>query len=195
MATSKSTSSSSSSLVGLDEYMFDFEPYRDGKNPKHTKGCDSQTLNYVKRGRVEERRKKKFLDRVQKWLEDEITKIEGTVVLTVAPGHEASQNPSGFVHDIVKDVVAELRDVEKMTLIRTKTVPKQSTSSGVRYKATHEGTINVKDTVSNADHKTVVIVDDVWTSGSTLNVCRDVVMDKTTPKDVKLFAVGKTVEE
>ena len=140
----------------------------------------------------DERRKKNFLDRVQKWLEDEIDTIEGTVVLTVAPGHKESQNPSGFVHDIVDKIVAKQSNVEKMTLIRTKTVPKQCKSSGVRSKATHEGTIDVKRSVSNAG-KTVVIVDDVWTSGSTLNVCRDVVMDKTKPKNVKLFAVGKTV--
>ena len=177
------------SVVELDENMMDFYPYKDAR---HTKGSDSQTLNYIKMGYASLDRKEAFKRKVNDWLQSELKKIDGRIVVAVAPGHEASQCPSGFVHDVVNDVAEKWSNVEKMKLIRTKDIPKQSKSSGVRSKATHKGTIDVKGTVSNAG-KTVVIVDDIWTSGNTLRACQDVVIAKTNPDDVKLFAVGKTV--
>ena len=175
--------------VQLDSYMMDYHPFRAGENPLHTPGSDSQTLSYAKQGLRDQERKKAFYKKVKAWLEQEIKKIEGPVVLAVAPGHAASQSPSGFVHEIVALLGVS---VEKMLLVRTKTVPKQSMTPGIRSEEVHRDTIDVKGTVSNAG-KTVVILDDVWTSGNTLRVCRDVVMAKTSPNQVKLFAIGKTV--
>lgn len=171
----------------LDSYMMEYHPFRHGENPNHTPGSDSQTLSYAKQGLRDPQRKKAFYDKVKDWLKGEIKEIAGPVVLAVAPGHAKSANPTGFVHEIVGDL-----KVEKMQLIRTKTVPKQAQTPGIRSEEVHRGTIDVSDTVQN-DGKTVIILDDVWTSGNTLRVCRQVVLEKTNPKAVKLFAIGKTV--
>ena len=172
----------------LDSYMMDYQPYRGGENPLHTRGSDSQTLSYAKQGLHDQERKKAFYDKVKAWLEYQLKKIEGPVVLAVAPEQAARQSPSGFVHKIMALLGVS---VEKILLVRTQTVPKQSMTRGIRSEEVHRGTIDVKSTVSNAG-KTVVILDDLWTSGNTLRVCQDVVMAKTTPKQVKLFAIGKT---
>ena len=177
----------------LDSYMMDYHPYRGGPDSKQS---DSQTLRYMKRGWGAKDRKEAFKRKIKDWLQSEIKKIDGRVVVAVAPGYKASRYPSGFVHDVVNDVVEKWSNVEKMKLIRTKDIPKQSTSSGVRSKATHEGTIDVKGTASTAG-KTVIIVDDIWTSGNTLRACRDVVIDKTKAgvNNVKLFAIGRTIRK
>jgi predicted amidophosphoribosyltransferase len=118
------------------------------------------------------------------------------VVVAIAPGHEANPNPTGFMHEIVQQLLAAVAygscpvPVEYCPLFRTTTVEKQSMSQGLRSEATHRGTIGT--TTANNSGKVVLILDDVWTSGSTLRVCKEVV-DMTNPKEVKLIAIGKTV--
>lgn len=115
------------------------------------------------------------------------------VVVAVAPGHKKDRNPSGFMHDNAKRLLRKLENLEDGTqqLIRTETVEKQATSGRARSKATHRGTIEIKGNPDNKE-KVVVILDDIWTSGNTLGVCKEV-METTKPKKIKLFVLGKTV--
>lgn len=182
----------------LDSYMMDYHPYRGGTNPNHTTGSDSQTLSYAKQGLRDPYRKEAFYNKVKQWLQEEIAQIVGPVVLTIAPGHAATPTPTGFVHEIVGELLRELRRRQVVEdgrnhLIRTQTVPKQSQTPGARNEDTHRGTIEVNGGISNKN-KTVIILDDVWTSGSTLRVCKEVMLS-TNPKKIKLFAIGKTVQE
>lgn len=179
--------------------MFNFEPYKDGNNPKHFNGCDSQTLNYLKGNRLyDERRKNAFYDRIYAWLKSIVESLIGPVVIAIAPGHEANPNPTGFMHEIVGELLENLAGESnkkyslfdgRCQLIRTKTVPKQSKTPGLRSEETHRGTIA---TTADNTGKVVLILDDVWTSGSTLGVCEEVMLT-TNPKDIKLLAIGKTV--
>lgn len=179
----------------LDAFMFAYEPYREGKNPKHN-GSDSQTLNYWKSGKIYNReRKTEFCERICTWLKNEVESLNGPVVIAIAPGHDANPNPTGFMHEIVGSLLANLSSVfdGRCQLIRTKTVPKQSITPGVRYAETHRGTIGLGGPTNNTG-KVVVILDDIWTSGNTLRVCEEV-MSTTNPVGIKLFAIGKTVPD
>ena len=181
-----------------DSYMMDYHPHRKGKNPLHSPGSESQTLSYIKAGYLDinSDRRKAFCTRVYKWLKQKVAEIEGPVTIAIAPGHEKNASPSGFMHDIVEALVAQgkVNDGQKQ-LIRTKTVPKQSRTPGLRNPDTHKGTIKLnedKDVNVNNTGQTVIILDDVCTSGSTLQVCAEVIL-QSKPKDVKLFTIGKTV--
>ena len=190
-----------------DYYMFDYEPYRGGSNPKHP-GSDSQTLSYLKQGFLTEdyqqQRKRDFYKRIKSWLKKIVVscKSDGSVVITIAPGHKADPNPSGFMHDVVGEFLDKNESLNitdgRGQLIRTKKVPKQSQTPGYRGESTHRGTIAInpsfKDYEDLNEDKIVLILDDVWTSGSTLRVCKEVMLT-TNPKEVKLLAIGKTVPQ
>ena len=181
-------------MATLDAYMFDYEPYRGGSNPKHT--GDSKNLNYLKIGFFDDKPyiKKTFCDRILSWLKEAVKSLgSDPVVIAIAPGHEKNHNPTGFMHDIVGELLVDEDDITdgRCQLIRTKTVPKQSQTPGARSEDIHRGTIEINGKVDNSD-KVVVILDDIWTSGSTLTVCEEV-MNATNPKKVKFFVIGKTV--
>lgn len=185
-------------MASLDFYMMEYHPYRGGTNPLHTYGSDSQTLVYIKAGyAIDLQRKTNFCKRVEEWLKKEVEKLiymtPGVeVVIAIAPGHMQCDFPSGFMHDIVGSLLASNTSLEdgRQQLIRTKTVNKQAQTPGFRGVDTHEGTIEVRNH-SNMG-KIVIILDDVWTSGSTLCVCKEVMLT-TNPSEVKLCVIGKTV--
>lgn len=176
-----------------DAFMMDYHPYYKGKNPKHTFKTRSKTLSYAKQQILNSRKKQVFLTIISKWIVKEFKKMKkDSIVIAIVPGHKKSDNPSGFVHEVVD--LQEKTSHDKILLIRTKTVSKSSQTPGPRSKAKHEGTIEVKAGSPGCAGRVVVILDDIWTSGSTLNVCEDVIRDKyPRAKDVKLFAFGKTV--
>ena len=163
--------------------MFDYEPYHDGNNPNH-KG-DSQTLAYMKGSGVYDRKRREdFIQRVIAWLSGLCSGIDD-VVLAIAPGH-AKDSPPGFMHEIVGRLIAKNSTIKdgRNLLVRTETVSKQSQTLGPRNESTHRGTIviNPSLTAQNLNvGKTVIILDDVWTSGSTLRVCKEVMLT-TNPK-------------
>ena len=106
-----------------DSVMMPFHPYCNGNNPNHDR--DSQTLVYSKssEGVRNENRKMDFDARVRTWLMKELTKMKSKVVIAIAPGHKASPNPSGFMHEILRGI-NHSEIVKKILLYRTKTVPK-----------------------------------------------------------------------
>ncbi len=158
---------------------------------------DSATIVFLKKDQVySEDRRIQFLNRVQAWLKRQIKK---PVILAIAPGHKENPNPEGFLYDIVKEFRRKNPTlvVDFITLCRIKGVSKSTETPGLRYKSKHSGTIAVKKPEvpsTPPDHTgTVVILDDVWTSGSTLCACKDVVeAEYPNVSDVKLFAIGRT---
>ncbi len=181
--------------------MMDYHPYSKGRNPMHTRGSDSQTLSYLKQGHVGMSERPNFCAQVHQWLKEELKKLGEGIVLALVPGHKEDPKPNGLAHKIVQKLEekckAERKALpfqQKMILVRTKTVRKSATSEGPRSKLTHRGTIEVSPNSPDCSGKVVVILDDVWTSGSTLQVCEEVVRRKFPQvKDVKLIAIGRTV--
>ena len=68
---------------------------------------DSKTLVFSisSRGVFDNKRKRSFYTRVLTWLAQEVfAMVESPVVIAKAPGHEASPNPRGFMHEIVNKI-------------------------------------------------------------------------------------------
>jgi len=171
-------------------HMMPYLPINSGKHD-----FDSQTLVFSKsrKGVYDENRKRKLYARVHQWLSGVVDKIESPVVITIAPGSEKNLNPDGFMYDIVD----EMKHLLRMTLYRKKTVQKSTEIIGARSKARHAGTIAIKPPEEQLppdfyQDKVVLILDDVWTSGSTLCACKDVVK-KVSPMKIVLCAIGRTV--
>ena len=196
-------------------YFMKYHPYYGGKNRKHSKGSDSQTLVYLKDSDGPTTPAKKgLLKRISEWLEDVLDNLDTSessenssqsldeetiedtnpskvkdIVIAIAPGH-SPKSPENFLHEIVGDLIGgNIKDGRDL-LKRTTKVSKAA-HGGPRDQSLHEETIKVTDR-SKVKDKVVYIIDDVWTSGSTLRACASL-MRKAGASDVKLLAVGKTV--
>ena len=111
------------------------------------------------------------------------------IVIAIAPGH-SPESPENFLHPIIGNLIGgKIKDGRDL-LKRTEKVQK-ATKGGPRDQSLHEKTIKVTDP-SKVKNKVVYIIDDVWTTGSTLRACASL-MRKAGASDVKLLAVGKTV--
>ena len=196
-------------------YFMEYHPYYGGKNPKHSKGSDSQTLVYLKESDGPTTpAKKDLLKRISEWLEDVLDNVDTSessenssqsldeetiedtnpskvkdIVIAIAPGH-SPKSPENFLHEIVGDLIGgNIKDGRDL-LKRTTKVSKAA-HGGPRDQSLHEETIKVTDR-SKVKDKVVYIIDDVWTTGSTLRACASL-MRKAGASGVKLLAVGKTV--
>ena len=74
-------------------------------------------------------------------------------------------------------------------LARTVKIEKLS-QGGSRDASVHEASIRVRD-ASSVVGKAVILLDDVTTSGNSLNVCRSKLLD-CGARRVKMLAIGKT---
>jgi len=185
----------------LDSYMMDFHPYRNGTNPNHTEGSDSQSLNYLKIDDIYDRyRKEEFCGRITEWLSGYLQSVlkeigDSSLVVSIAPGH-LKDSRSPFLCETVRDVLRnpkfKRRGVENGSsyLRRTKDVPK-STDGGQRHISTHLNSIEVTNPTF-VEGKTVCVIDDIWTTGCTLRACARK-MEAAGASNTKMIAVGKTV--
>ena len=94
------------------------------------------------------------------------------------------------MHPIIGNLIkGNIKDGKGLLICTTK-VPKAA-HGGPRDQSLHEKTVKVTDS-SKVKDKVVYIIDDVWTTGSTLRACASLIR-KAGASDVKLLAVGKTV--
>ena len=178
-------------LGGPDYFMMDYYSYKSGYQDE-----DSQTLVYLKKGTVyDEGRKYEFIHRVKTWLKKCIKEIKAKhpsekIVFGFAPGHSPSSTASFMITELeVSSLCADPKfSVHHDLLKRFVEVPKQATG-GTRSKYTHLHSIKVTKDLAG---KIVCIMDDVWTTGCTLNACIDLV-DQKGAKQVYVLAIGKTV--
>ena len=178
---------------GPDNYMMIYHPYRAGNNPEHTPGSDSQTLSYLKQRNLRDlNRRNKFEAKIRRWIESILAKVQGPVVIAIAPGHtEGSTGQGNLLYNILGGFIADNIIDGRAQLCRTRTVPKSTSGGpGARDQANHEDTIEVYTPDLMRD-KEVFIFDDVWTTGATLCACKAVVTTAGATS-VKLFAVGQT---
>lgn len=184
---------------GLDAFMINFHPYKqEGPND-----YDSSTIRFIKMKDVRDPyRQPNFEKRVKEWLKQyiKLTFPNDTVVIAIAPSSSALTKTS-FMYSLIEAFIAENSDLNiengSDMLVRHTSVQKQtSISRYFREESTHRASICIGgDNISNLNvGKVVVILDDVYTSGCTLRVCREKVW-QTSPKDVKIIAIGKTVSD
>ena len=174
------------SCFAMEDYFIEYHPYKDGNNPNHYPGSDSQSLVYLKMG-YESDNIEDLQQRIKDWLKGILGNKD--IVIAIAPGHSPQSSPN-FLHAIVGSLIhGNVKDGRDL-LIRKIAVPK-SAQGGPRDQDLHEDTIEVTNP-SKVKDKVVYIIDDIWTTGSTLQACANL-MRKAGASDVKVFAVGKTV--
>ena len=174
--------------LDLFDFMMEYIPYQMGKDH------DSQTLVFLKSGNIyEQARKEKFLSRIKKLLQTAALSgvdEKAVVIIAMAPGHSAGSS-HGFLSEVIAAVAGtnpRLQDGRDL-LRRTATVQK-ATEGGPRDVNIHYKTIEVT-IPAMVKGRLVCILDDVWTTGSTLNACKWR-MDEAGATDVRLIAVAKT---
>jgi len=157
---------------------------------------DTETIIYLKMGTVyNPQRKFIFLIRVFYWVKNCIEGIKSMhptneIVLGIAPGHAPSSVSfmTGADLNLMK-LQGNGITVTPNMLQRYKKVEKQATSKKRRYPVTHLNSIKVLGDVAG---KVVCILDDVWTSGSTLSACCQLVAEQGALK-VYPLSIGETV--
>ena len=165
--------------------MIPYVPYRTGKED-----YDSQTLVYVlKKGKYEceKSRRDAFIGRIQTWIKHCLEACNASVIMVV-PGH-LKGGASEVWDKILVGVLSP--DVERAVLLRNTKVPKSTSTEGRRDKELHKSTIAV-DNPEHVKDKTVLIVDDVYTTGASMSACYELVRDAGAAA-VFTAAVGKTV--
>ena len=174
-----------------DYFMMDYYPLKSGHQDR-----DSQTLVYLKMGTVySESRKSEFIYRIQTWLKKRINEIKAKhpgeeIIFGFAPGHLPSSSGSFMITELeVSSLCSDPQfSVHPNLLKRFVKAPKQATG-GKRSMDTHLNSIEV---TKNLVGKIVCIMDDIWTTGCTLNACIELVNQKGA-KQVYVLAIGKTV--
>ena len=170
----------------MEDYFIEYHPYNDGNNPNHYPGSDSQSLVYLKIG-YESDNIEDLRQRIQEWLKGILDNKD--IVIAIAPGH-SPQSPPNFLHGIVRSLIhGNIKDGRD--LLKRKIAVPMAAQGGPRDQDLHENTIEVTDP-SKVKDKVVYIIDDIWTTGSTLRACASLIR-RAGASDVKLFAVGKTV--
>ena len=174
-------------IYDLDYRMIDFNPFHQGQNKAHDN--DSKTLNYVlKMNSCRDRtRHDAFVGRIRVWLNERVGEC-GADIIMVVPGH--SPGGASSVWDEILQGVTGAKRAKREVLERVTEVPKSTSPQGVRNKAVHIWSIVVKDK-ELVTGKTVLIVDDVYTSGATMSACFELVK-KAGAAAVFTAAVGKT---
>ena len=112
------------------------------------------------------------------------------ITICVVPSHESGQhNDSGMA--ILARRLANAGRIDGVDyLVRTSTVDKLATG-GNRDKAVHYESIELKPDV-HLSGDVILLVDDVTTTGNSLNVCKDILMQNGASR-VAMFAIGQVI--
>ena len=121
--------------------------------------------------------------------------LNGEWFICSVPGHEKTSNVSNGVSDIVNMVYLKSNFTLRNTIIqRSYNVDKKATSSSKRnndYRIDMQS-LNIEHGF-NVEGKSIIVIDDITTSGSTLIACKNILMNAGA-KEVVLVALGKTKE-
>ena len=180
-----------------DYFMMDYHPYRGGEG---NQDWDSQTLVYLKMRNVyDQQRKKEFIQRIRKWLRgcinDDIVPANPNeeIIFGFVPGHLPRNHPDFHESFMFTELsINALRNdphftIDNGMLSRTQEVESQH-GGGQRNIQTHLNSIQAAD----VNGKIVCIMDDVWTTGCTMNACTQLVA-QAGAKKVYTLAIGRTV--
>ena len=188
-------------MAGLDQqeepnhFMIPYHPYHGGLGIRDK---DSQTIVFIKKRDIHPLRKQNFITRIEDWLRGCIDDIKAThprekVVLGFVPGHLPSTHEkfhAGFLTEMdINDLCNDHFTIDNNMLVRTTATESQAAAGGERSIQKHLETITVAGDVQG---KIVCIMDDVWTTGSTMNACSQLVTEAGA-KQVYTIVVARTV--
>ena len=129
-----------------------------------------------------------FRDILLKLIEDE------EIAIATVPAHtpfELNSGIRGLADSLVKSKKNYIDAVQ--CLKRFEQVAQSSQTRGCRSKEAHLKSIRVIDRQS-IENKNVILMDDVITTGSSVNACKEL-LQEAGAKEVKVLCLGKTIRE
>ena len=129
---------------------------------------------------------------IEKSFEKELKKLAKTPFLLVAvPSHTAKDHNDSSVAKMIRNV--SLREPEKYydgsnILFRISSVEKSAGNTKRPTKEEHKKSMKLSQSVYNKD---IVLVDDVFTTGNTMNACKEILIENGARR-VILFPLSKT---
>ena len=180
-----------------DRSMMDYHPYRQGQG---NQDMDSQTLVYLKMRNVyDQQRRDAFIQRIQNWLRHRINVIVAAhpreaIIFGFVPGHLPREHQNFHESFMVTELnIGNLNQdphfaVDPNMLLRTQAVESQA-AGGQRNIQKHLDSVEVRGDVKG---KIVCIMDDIWTTGCTMNACIQLVTEAEAKK-VYTLVIGRTV--
>ena len=159
-------------------WLGDYHPYRGGRNPNFN--VFSGKVLDLKDG------KEIGIEHFRAALEEIV--LPG-VTVAVVPSHDPA-NTTGGLRTMAQRLAGACRIDATGCLVRTKKIDKLATG-GDRSVEVHLGSIQIRD-ARLIKGKDVLLLDDVTTSGNSLEACRRLLMDAGAAR-VQRLAIGKTV--
>lgn len=111
------------------------------------------------------------------------------ITICVVPSHMAGTSNESGIAVLVRRLASSNRIDGVNYLIRTKTVDKKA-YGGNRNREVDKSSISI--TTNKVSGSVILLVDDVSTSGNSLKVCRDILLQNGAER-VAMFAIGKSV--
>lgn len=136
--------------------------------------------------------KEKDMDAIEYFFDylDEL--FEKNVSICVVPSHEESSANDSGVARLARILAQEGRKDKVNFLLRKTTVEKRAAGGDRSYQSQRES-IKINPDISVLED-TVIVMDDVTTTGNSLQACRDILLDAGA-SHVAMYAIGKTVFE
>lgn len=116
--------------------------------------------------------------------------IAGNITICVVPSHRASQKNTSGIAILARRLASNGRIDKVDYLLRSSTVHKLSTG-GERDQNIQKKTISVNPDL-HVDGDVILLVDDVATSGNSLNACKSILMEHGASR-VAMFALAKSI--
>ncbi len=118
------------------------------------------------------------------------SEIASGVTICVVPSHTASETNTSGIATLARRLAADER-IDKVDYLLRKTTISKLATGGNRNDQVHEQSIiaNPNLTISG---DVVLLVDDITTSGNSLRVCRDILLENGATR-VAMFALGQTI--
>lgn len=178
--------------------MIPYVPYNSG-----TRDTPSKNIVFLK-GDIWFNEKAAFLREITQWLSEQIKQLKNSyccVAVTIAPGHDQYSTGHGFLTHIVQAAISRARDVTDGSRWLIRHTGTESSLTGTRDIDRHLQTIRINDQVPVTAFnqlllgaKCVIVFDDIWTTGSTLEACKQIIENSGIDDvHVVMVAIGKTV--
>ena len=171
-------------------YLHDYQPWQGGSNPKFDM-TSGQILDLKEEdgGHKHNRAVILFSNELSEELSD-IVDTDAELVATFIPSSDPRKKKTGL-----REILSTLKETFNITnslnpLIRHTKIPK-ATGGGPRSKRAHLDSIRVSESI-NLEGKTVLLIDDVTTSGCSMDACEELLYNAGASIIIK-FAVGATV--
>lgn len=116
--------------------------------------------------------------------------IQKDITVCVVPSHERSERNESGISLVARELARRGRIDKVDYLLRTRSIDKLATG-GNREKQLHYDTIGVNETMC-VSGDVVLLVDDVTTSGASLEACHDILI-RHGAETVAMFALGQSI--